>query len=120
MQTQEKFNEVRTEMLDCIHLKACRRLQKIARNYYKQEIGRKCDDKCTAYENIEGLIEHDAKYAKTLPKAAIMYDLLRESSDTISDALSLVSDKIALNELLALYDLINEVLQDIQYDGKEE
>ena len=118
MFTKEDFDNVRTEILDCVHLKACRRLQKIARNYYKQEIGRKCDEKCTAYQTLSNLIEKNATYTKIIQQAPVMHDLLCEVEDTISDALPLISDKLAMNELLAAFDLIHETLQEIHGDNE--
>lgn len=108
------FENNNGQMLDCIHLKACRRLQKIARNYYKVNIGRKCDDTCTAYCDIKELIEGNKTYTRILQKAPVMYDLLLEVRDTVSDALPLISDKTAMNELLAAFDLMHELLNDIQ------
>lgn len=35
---------------DCIHLKACRRLQKICRTKYDIKVGRSCNKDCSAYE----------------------------------------------------------------------
>ena len=37
-------------MEDCIHLKACRRLQKLFRGkFYGANVSRNCDEDCTAY-----------------------------------------------------------------------
>lgn len=36
---------------DCMHLKACRRLCKIAKKELKKTLVRRCDETCTAYES---------------------------------------------------------------------
>lgn len=41
-------------MDDCLHLKACRRLQKIAKRRYGAYFGRACNKECTAYEKCSG------------------------------------------------------------------
>ena len=45
---------------DCVHLKACRRLQKISRSK-GFKFSRHCDEKCSAYEDIETLISRTPK-----------------------------------------------------------
>lgn len=50
-------------MDDCIHLKACRRLQKVARAENKTIVARHCDEQCTAYETEDEFIENcDERY----------------------------------------------------------
>lgn len=38
---------------NCIHLRACRRLCKIAKQYYKPINNRNCNEDCSAYEPDE-------------------------------------------------------------------
>lgn len=45
-------------MDDCIHLKACRRLQKVARVENKTFVARHCDERCSAYETEDGFIDN--------------------------------------------------------------
>ncbi len=39
---------------DCIHLKACRRLQKLTKKNYGVQVARYCTPDCTAYETESG------------------------------------------------------------------
>jgi len=65
---------------DCIHLKACRRVQKIAKAKYTGLcIPRHCDADCTCYQTLEEFLEenHDGYYTRE----QVQYAIERASAD---------------------------------------
>ena len=47
-------------MEDCVHLKACRRLQKIFKGaFYGAHVARNCNEDCSAYQDYETVIEEE-------------------------------------------------------------
>ena len=51
-----------TCMDDCIHLKACRRLQKMVLKKHGEHIARHCDTDCTAYQTIVEIANEKGYY----------------------------------------------------------
>ena len=68
------------EVMDCIHLKACRRYSKILRSK-GISIARGCNDTCTAYQSIEDFKDENNFYCKAITTSNSSISIDEKSSE---------------------------------------
>lgn len=71
------------KVMDCIHLKACRRYSKILRSK-GISIARGCNDTCTAYQSIEDFIDENNFYNKEEVES-VMYGANQDGANGYTD-----------------------------------
>ena len=115
--TQEKKDFYYNYMEDCIHLRACRRLQKIAEQYKGKRISRGCNNRCSAYTPTP-VFEDDNNTYITVDEA-ISY--ARRGADSIGGGYD-PYDIYCSEDLpgYSLAELVENYIKAYGYDNEEE